>query len=124
MYAGRMKPEEAVVYDVVTELTNNHRVSDATLARAKQVLGDQQVVDLTTVCGTNVTVAMLLGHGRRGRACRQGAAVHGRATLKSQSRAPLCARQVIRREARCISWSQLPSLGFRMSCSTTLSKAT
>lgn len=55
-----MKPDEAVVYDFVTELTNNHQVSNATFARAKQLLGEQQVVDLTTVAGTYVTVAMLL----------------------------------------------------------------
>src|ERR1700690_1635318 len=35
---ANMKPDEAVVYDFVTELTNNHQVSDATFARAKQLL--------------------------------------------------------------------------------------
>src|ERR1019366_7867831 len=55
-----MKPDEAVVYDFVTELSNNHQVSDLTFARARQLLGDQQIVDLTTVAGTYVTVAMLL----------------------------------------------------------------
>jgi 4-carboxymuconolactone decarboxylase len=57
---ANMKADEAVVYDFVTELTLNHQVSDATFARAKQLLGEQQVVDLTTVAGTYVTVAMLL----------------------------------------------------------------
>lgn len=55
-----MKTDEAVVYDFVTELTTKHQVSDETFARAKQILGEQQVVDLTTVAGTYVTVAMLL----------------------------------------------------------------
>jgi 4-carboxymuconolactone decarboxylase len=55
-----MPPEEAVVYDFVTELTTTHEVSDATFARAKQLLGEQQVVDLTAVAGTYITVAMLL----------------------------------------------------------------
>ena len=55
-----MKADEAVVYDFVTELTTKYQVSDETFARAKQILGEQQVVDLTTVAGTYVTVAMLL----------------------------------------------------------------
>ena len=55
-----MPAEEAVVYDFVTELTTTHQVSDATFARAKQLLGEQQVVDLTAVAGTYVTIAMIL----------------------------------------------------------------
>jgi 4-carboxymuconolactone decarboxylase len=55
-----MKPEEAMVYDFCTELAADHAVSDATFARAKQILGEQQVVDLVAVSGTYVTVAMLL----------------------------------------------------------------
>jgi 4-carboxymuconolactone decarboxylase len=55
-----MAPNEAAVYDFVTELTTKHEVSDETFARAKKLLGEQQVVDLTAVAGTYVTVAMLL----------------------------------------------------------------
>jgi len=55
-----MPPEEAVAYDFVTELTTNHAVSDETFARAKKLLGEQQVVDLTTVAGAYVSIAMLL----------------------------------------------------------------
>ena len=55
-----MPPEEAVVYDFVTGLTTNHAVSDETFARAKKLLGEQQVVDLTTVAGTYISIAMLL----------------------------------------------------------------
>jgi len=55
-----MSPEESVVYDFVTELTTTHVVSDETFDRAKQLLGEQQVVDLTAVAGTYVTVAMIL----------------------------------------------------------------
>ena len=55
-----MKLDEAVVYDFVNELTTTHQVSDATFARAKQFLGEQQVVDLTVVAGTYITVAMVL----------------------------------------------------------------
>ena len=55
-----MPPEETAVYDFVTELTTRHAVSDETFDRAKKLLGEQQVVDLTAVAGTYVTVAMLL----------------------------------------------------------------
>lgn len=55
-----MKADEAAVYDFVMELSTKHQVSDDTFARARQILGEQQVVDLTAVTGTCVTVAMLL----------------------------------------------------------------
>ena len=55
-----MKSDEALVYDFVTELTTSHAVSPETFARAKQVLSEQQIVDLTTIAGTYVTVAMIL----------------------------------------------------------------
>lgn len=61
-----MKPDEAVVYDFVTELTTTHQVSDGIFARAKHILGEQQVVDLTTVAGTYITVAMLLAMAEEG----------------------------------------------------------
>jgi 4-carboxymuconolactone decarboxylase len=57
---SNMPPEESVVYDFVTELTTTHVVSDETFNRAKQLLGEQQVVDLTAVAGTYVTAAMIL----------------------------------------------------------------
>jgi 4-carboxymuconolactone decarboxylase len=55
-----MQEDEAAVYDLVTELHGTHKLSDETFARAKGVLGEQQVVDLTAVSGTYVTIAMLL----------------------------------------------------------------
>jgi 4-carboxymuconolactone decarboxylase len=61
-----MKPDEAAVYDFVTELSSTHRVSDATFARTRQLLSEQQVVDLTTIAGTYVTVAMLLSMAEEG----------------------------------------------------------
>ena len=61
-----MKPDEAIVYDFVTELTTTHQVSDATFARARQILGEQQVVDLTTLAGTYITVAMVLAMAEEG----------------------------------------------------------
>ena len=57
---SNMPAEEAIVYDFVTELTTTHQVSDATFASARQLLGEQQVVDLTAVAGTYITIAMIL----------------------------------------------------------------
>jgi len=57
---SNMTPEESIVYDFVTELTTARAVSDETFNRAKQLLGEQQVVDLTAVAGTYITVAMIL----------------------------------------------------------------
>jgi 4-carboxymuconolactone decarboxylase len=57
---ANMAAEEAVVYDFVTELTNKHAVSDETFARAKGLLGEQQIVDLAAVAGTYIAVAMQL----------------------------------------------------------------
>ncbi len=58
-----MAADEAVVFDFVTELLTRHAVTDATFARARDILGTQQVVDLTAVTGTYVTIAMLLAMG-------------------------------------------------------------
>ncbi len=55
-----MKPDEAVIYDFSMELWTKHAVSDETFAKAKQMLGEQQVVDLIAVSGTYAAVAMLL----------------------------------------------------------------
>lgn len=57
---ANMQPDEAATYDFVTELTTKHEVSDAVFKRAKTLLGEQQVVDLTALSGTYITVAMLL----------------------------------------------------------------
>jgi 4-carboxymuconolactone decarboxylase len=61
-----MKPDEAVVYDFIMELATRHEVSDETFARAKKLLGEQQVVDLTAVTGTYVSIAMLLAMAEEG----------------------------------------------------------
>jgi len=61
-----MKPDEAAVYDFVTALTTGHEVSDETYARIKQHLNDQQIVDLTALAGTYVTVAMVLAVAEEG----------------------------------------------------------
>ena len=57
---ANMPPEEAAVYDFVTELTTRHEVSDETFERTKRLLGEQQVVDLTAVAGGYVSIAMIL----------------------------------------------------------------
>ena len=62
--AGRrpagMKPDEEIVYDLCMELSTQHKVSDATFARAKTTFTDQQIVDLITLSGTYASVAMIL----------------------------------------------------------------
>ncbi len=63
---SNMPPEESVVYDFVTELTTKHEVSDATFNRAKELLGEQQAVDLTAVAGTYVSIAMILAMSEQG----------------------------------------------------------
>ena len=63
---SNMPPQESVVYDFVTELTTQHAVSDETFNRAKGLLGEQQVVDLTAVAGSYVAVAMLLAMSEEG----------------------------------------------------------
>jgi 4-carboxymuconolactone decarboxylase len=63
---SNMPPQESMVYDFITELTTRHAVSDETFNRAKELLGEQQVVDLTAVAGTYVGVAMLLAMSEQG----------------------------------------------------------
>ncbi len=55
-----MQADEAAVYDFVTELAGNQKVSDETFTRARALFSEQQLVDLTAVAGTYVTVAMLI----------------------------------------------------------------
>jgi len=57
---ANMKPDEEIVFDFVTELIEKKAVSDATFKRARAAMSEQQVVDLTMVAGTYVSVAMLL----------------------------------------------------------------
>ena len=57
---SKMAEDEALTYDFVTELSTTQKVSDETFARAKKILNDQQIVDLTAVSGNYVMVAMIL----------------------------------------------------------------
>jgi 4-carboxymuconolactone decarboxylase len=61
-----LQPDEAVVYDFVTELLNKRQLSDETFARAKQILGEHQVVDLAAVTGFYVMVSVVIAAGRVG----------------------------------------------------------
>ena len=61
-----MKPDEAIVYDFVTELLLTKKMSDATFARAKQILGERQTVDLAAVTGFYVMVSAVIAAGRIG----------------------------------------------------------
>jgi 4-carboxymuconolactone decarboxylase len=54
-----MQADEAAVYDVSMELATNHVVSDATFKKAREIFSDQQIVDLITVSGVYITLAML-----------------------------------------------------------------
>jgi 4-carboxymuconolactone decarboxylase len=61
-----MQPDEDAVYDFCTELATKHEVTDATFARLKQFFDEQQIVDLTAVSGSYVTVAMILAMAEEG----------------------------------------------------------
>src|SRR3984893_18611137 len=52
------QPGESAVYDYCMELSTKHEVSDTTFKRLREVFSEQQVVDLTSVSGTYITVAM------------------------------------------------------------------
>jgi 4-carboxymuconolactone decarboxylase len=54
-----MQPDEAAVYDLCMDLAKDHVVSDATFKRARDLFSDQQIVDLITVSGVYITLAML-----------------------------------------------------------------
>src|SRR5580700_8642397 len=54
-----MQPDEATVYDLCMELAKDHVVSDTTFKKARELFSDQQIVDLITVSGVYITLAML-----------------------------------------------------------------
>jgi 4-carboxymuconolactone decarboxylase len=54
-----MQPDEAAVYDLCMDLAKNQFVGDATFKKAREVFSDQQIVDLITVSGVYITLAML-----------------------------------------------------------------
>ncbi len=70
LQAGRrpegMQPDEAVVYDFCVELSKRQSVCDATFARARTLLGEQQVVDLVALTGFYAEVSMILNVAEAG----------------------------------------------------------
>ena len=54
-----MQPDEAAVYDLCMDLAKDHVVSDTTFKKARELFSDQQIVDLITVSGVYITLAML-----------------------------------------------------------------
>lgn len=52
--------EEAIVHEVATELIDSRRLGEDTYRRAVSLLGEQAVIDLVTVVGYYVMVALVL----------------------------------------------------------------
>jgi 4-carboxymuconolactone decarboxylase len=61
-----MQPDEAAVYDFCQELYTKHEVSDQTYLRLGQFLNERQIIDLTLVSGTYVSLAALMAMGQQG----------------------------------------------------------
>jgi 4-carboxymuconolactone decarboxylase len=59
-----MSEDEAIVYDFLTELNRNKRVSDATFERADRRFGKKGIVDLTGIDGYYTFLAMQLNVAR------------------------------------------------------------
>jgi len=55
-----MAADEATVFDFLTELRRDRRVSDARFAEARALLGEQGVIDLIALAGYYDTVSMTL----------------------------------------------------------------
>jgi 4-carboxymuconolactone decarboxylase len=59
-----LAPDEAVVYNFVTDLLNKKEVSDATFAAAKAQLGERGIVDVIGLMGWYQMVSMLMNVDR------------------------------------------------------------
>ena len=55
-----MQPDEVAVYNLCTELHATHGVSDATYAAARDLFGENGVVELLAISGYYVLVSMVL----------------------------------------------------------------
>ena len=60
----RMAKDEEVVYDVITELLENHGVSDATYQRALDEFGEAGIVDLVGTSGYYIMIGMIMNVAR------------------------------------------------------------
>lgn len=61
-----MQPDETVIYDFAVALIRQHEVGDAIFGKARDLLGDEQLVDLVTLLGEYMKVALVLNTGRVG----------------------------------------------------------
>jgi len=61
-----MPSDEAAVYDLAVALIRDHEASDAVFDAARTVLGEEQLVDLISMIGEYMKVALLLNAGRVG----------------------------------------------------------
>lgn len=61
-----MQSDEVIVYDFAIALIRRHEVDDAAFAKARGLLGDEQLVDLITLIGEYMKVALLLNTARIG----------------------------------------------------------
>ncbi len=59
-----MAEDEEIVYELLTESLHNKSVSDATYARALAKFGEQGVIDLVTVAGYYLMLAIVLNTAR------------------------------------------------------------
>ena len=59
-----LKDDEATLFDFLTELQQNHSVSDATYGRAVEHFSERGVVDLCGLCGYYTTLAMVMNAAR------------------------------------------------------------
>ena len=60
----RMAKDEEVVFDVITELLENHGVSDATYKRALDEFGESGIVDLVGTSGYYIMIGMIMNVAR------------------------------------------------------------
>jgi len=67
-----MKADEALVYDFTTEICRKHFVSEKTFAATKKALGEQNVVDLTSLVGTYLSIGALLNVSETPGAAKEG----------------------------------------------------
>jgi 4-carboxymuconolactone decarboxylase len=61
-----MLEDEAAIYNLATALIREHTVGDAAFDKARALLGDEQLVDLISLLGEYMKVALLLNAGRVG----------------------------------------------------------
>jgi 4-carboxymuconolactone decarboxylase len=61
---ARMAEDEAVLYDLLTEVLHNHSVSDSTYARALATFGEAGIVEATSLAGYYSMLAMVMNTAR------------------------------------------------------------